>query len=410
MTGPVARHHEHATGTFSRTSGVVSPQERRSQCDTMSHLKGQWVLPLPTTVQFNAVLNPRRVVGISGVSSRSNLDVLSQGGRLPRKDTPMVRTDERVFALLTRTLQRFVAADAHITHVNSVPLRGGMSGAAVWRHAIQYQTDTTLKTATINLITKDAEHHEWHVLRHLQSQHLPNIPFADASDTPNDERVLLCLQDLGDQNRPSSLDPISETELVREARALATIHAAHFQQLPQLDWLPVMSPTYIHDMLFERTWRPTWEAAVGDARFATTFREAIPRVEAAAATIVNDMAMLLQETAQQTLIHADLNPSNVLVFDGQPYFMDWQTAMRGPCYIDLPHHHCTLTQAEHYRVALAAHGYVIPPQDFAERYRVAARYIGLRYMWWTLDYWREDPTQTRWVQHYLNLVTGDSIR
>jgi hypothetical protein len=38
---------------------------------------------------------------------------------------------------------------------------------------------------------------------------------------------------------------------------------------------------------------------------------------------------------------------------------------------------------------------------------LAARYIGLRYMWWTLDYWREDPTQTPWVQHYLDLVTGD---
>jgi hypothetical protein len=39
----------------------------------------------------------------------------------------------------------------------------------------------------------------------------------------------------------------------------------------------------------------------------------------------------------------------VLVDQGQPYFIDWQTAMRGPFYIDLPHHHSTLTQAEHYR-------------------------------------------------------------
>jgi len=60
--------------------------------------------------------------------------------------------------------------------------------------------------------------------------------------------------------------------------------------------------------------------------------------------------------------------------NGQPYFIDWQTAMRGPFYIDLPHHHCTLTQAEQYRQALASQGYVISRQDFAERYRVAARY------------------------------------
>ena len=25
----------------------------------------------------------------------------------------------------------------------------------------------------------------------------------------------------------------------------------------------------------------------------------------------------------------------------------------------------------------------------------------------TLEYWREDPTQTPWVQHYIRLVTGD---
>jgi thiamine kinase-like enzyme len=122
---------------------------------------------------------------------------------------------------------------------------------------------------------------------------------------------------------------------------------------------------------------------------------------------VPDMQALLDDPAAQTVIHADLNPSNVLMDHGQPYFIDWQTAMRGPFYIDLPHHHCTLAQAEHYRQALASHGHVIPRQDFAERYRVAARYIGFRYMWWTLDYWRDDPTQTLWVQHYLDLVTGE---
>ncbi|HET9222148.1 MAG TPA: phosphotransferase [Roseiflexaceae bacterium] len=129
--------------------------------------------------------------------------------------------------------------------------------------------------------------------------------------------------------------------------------------------------------------------------------------EAAAATIVEDMRALLNETESQTLIHADLNPSNVLVQGDRPYFVDWQTAMRGPLYVDLPHHHCTLTQAEHYRQAVAAHGYIMSRQDFAERYRVAARYIGFRYMWWTLEYWLTDQTQTAWVQHYINLVTGD---
>ena len=319
----------------------------------------------------------------------------------------MSTPDQSVVDLLSRTLQHFVAADASITQMTSVPLSGGMSGSAISRHTIQYAAAGG--SATISLITKDADHHEWRVLRHLQSQRQPNIPFAHAIDNTHGQRLLICLQDVGDQNRPSSLDPITETQLAREAAGLARIHTANFSQPARLDWLPSISPSYIHDMLFVRAWRPAWETAIADARFAAAFRDAIPRVEAAAATIVEDMRALLNEPASQTLIHADLNPSNVLVYDGQPYFIDWQTAMRGPFYIDLPHHHCTLIQAEQYRQALAAHGYAISRQDFAERYRVAARDIGCRYMWWTLEYWLEDQTQTRWVQHYIGLITGDGI-
>jgi thiamine kinase-like enzyme len=121
------------------------------------------------------------------------------------------------------------------------------------------------------------------------------------------------------------------------------------------------------------------------------------------------MSSLLHSPQAQTLIHADINPSNVLVQEGTPYFIDWQTAMWGPLYLDLPHHHCTLAQAELYRRALATQGFAIPRDVFAAHYRVAARYIGLHYMWWTLEYWLSDPTQTAWVQHYIGLVTGDGI-
>jgi hypothetical protein len=83
--------------------------------------------------------------------------------------------------------------------------------------------------------------------------------------------------------------------------------------------------------------------------------------------------------------------------------------MWGPLYLDLPHHHCTLAQAEHYRCALATRGNAVPSDIFDAHYRVAARYIGLRYMWWTLEYWLSDPTQTAWVEHYIGLVIGDGI-
>jgi Ser/Thr protein kinase RdoA (MazF antagonist) len=186
-------------------------------------------------------------------------------------------------------------------------------------------------------------------------------------------------------------------------------HAANFAQTTALAWLPRVDRGYLEQMLFQRTWRPAWQQALSSPAFVETFRSAIPWVEAAAATIVDDMASLLEDAQAQTLIHADINPSNVLVQDGTPYFIDWQAAMWGPLYLDLPHHHCTLAQAEHYRRALAACGYVIPADRFAAQYHVAARYIGLRYMWWTLEYWLSDPTQTAWVQHYIGLVTGDGI-
>jgi aminoglycoside phosphotransferase (APT) family kinase protein len=320
---------------------------------------------------------------------------------------PLDSTEPTPVNLLAHTLARFVAADAQITHIDGAPLGGGMSGAAVRRYTVSYSTGAG--AATTRLITKDADLHEWHVLRHLNAQQQPNIPFAYALDDARDGRILICMQDVGDSSRPTSLDPITEIELSREAAGLAAIHSANFQQRPHLGWLPQMTRSYVQEMLFQRAWRPAWEAALANPAFSAAFRDIIPRVEAAAATIVDDMDLLLQEPATQTLIHADLNPSNVLVDRGIPYIIDWQTAMWGPFYIDLPHHHCTLRQAEHYRQALAARGYPIAPGDFAKRYRVAARYIGFRYMWWTLEYWMTDQTQTQWVRHYTDLVTGAGI-
>jgi aminoglycoside phosphotransferase (APT) family kinase protein len=309
--------------------------------------------------------------------------------------------------LLTQTLARFVDPAARLTEVTALDVQSGMSGASVRRYTIRYTSGG--QDGTTSLVTKVATRNEWNVLRELNAQRQPNVPFAYALDEPEGDHLLLCMQDVGDVTRPTSLDPITELELEREAAGLASIHAANFERAATLAWLPKVDRDYLEEMLFQRTWRPAWEQAVASPTFVETFRSAIPRVEAAAATIVDDMASLLDDAQAQTLIHADINPSNVLVQQGTPYFIDWQTAMWGPLYLDLPHHHCTLTQAELYRCTLAAHGYVIPSDSFAAHYRVAARYIGLRYMWWTLEYWLSDPTQTAWVQHYIGLVTGDGI-
>jgi hypothetical protein len=161
--------------------------------------------------------------------------------------------------LLARTLTRFVAANAQITHVDCTILGGGMSGAAVRRYTVGYSTASAV--ATTRLITKDADLHEWRALRHLNGQQQPNIPFAYALDDNRDGCILICMQDVGDTSRPTSLDPITEIELSREAIGLAAIHSANFQRRADLDWLPRMTRTYVQEMLFQRAWRPAWEAA-----------------------------------------------------------------------------------------------------------------------------------------------------
>jgi len=315
--------------------------------------------------------------------------------------------DSMLFALLAHTLRRWIDPAAQLNEVTSADIQRGMSGAPVRRHRISYTSGGQDRAAS--LVTKIATRHEWDTLRELNVQQQPNVPFADALDESGGDHLLVCMQDVGDRRRPTSLEPITELELEREAAGLACIHAENFERAATLVWLPRVDRDYLEDMLFGRTWRPAWEQALANPAFVETFQSAIPRVEAAAATIVDDMVSLLDDVQALTLIHADINPSNVLVQQGRPYFIDWQTTMWGPFYLDLPHHHCTLAQAELYRRALSARGYAIPQDAFAARYGVAARYIGLRYMWWTLEYWLSDPTQTAWVQHYIGLVTGDGI-
>jgi aminoglycoside phosphotransferase (APT) family kinase protein len=310
-------------------------------------------------------------------------------------------------ALLAQTLTRRIDPAAQLTQVTSADIQPGMSGASVRRHRISYTSGG--QDAAASLVTKVATRHEWDTLRYLNAQQQPNVPFAYALDESGGDHLLVCMQDVGDTRRPTSLEAITDLELEREAAGLASIHAANFERAATLAWLPTVDRDYLEEMLFQRTWRPAWKQALANPAFVETFRNAIPRVEAAAVTIVDDMVSLLDDAQAQTLIHADINPSNVLVQRGTPYFIDWQTARWGPLYLDLPHHHCTLVQAELYRRALAARGFAIPRDTFAARYRVAARYIGLRYMWWTLEYWLSDPTQTAWVQHYIGLVTGDGI-
>jgi thiamine kinase-like enzyme len=230
------------------------------------------------------------------------------------------------------------------------------------------------------------------------------VPFAHTLDLTSDTPALLCQQDVGDTCRPTSLDPITDDELRREAEGLAAIHAANLGHSGALGWLPRTDRAYFRDFVLNRCWRPYWKKALENRSFVEQFRRRIAAVEQAAESMVEEMAALAGEAYPLTLVHTDINPSNLLVHHGRPYIIDWQVPHYGTPYLDLPHHFCTLRQAEFYRRALADRGIRIAAADFAERYRAARRCIGFRYLWWTLEEWQPEPPRIAWVTHYLNLI------
>jgi hypothetical protein len=111
--------------------------------------------------------------------------------------------------------------------VIALDIQPGMSGASVRRYRISYTSG--LQDAAASLVTKVATRHEWNALRYLNAQQQPNVPFVSTLDESDDDHLLVCMQDVGDTRRPTSLEPITDRELEREAAGLASIHATNFE-------------------------------------------------------------------------------------------------------------------------------------------------------------------------------------
>jgi len=310
---------------------------------------------------------------------------------------------EDAHRLLQATIWGHSAPHARVVAVEPRPIGAGMSGAPIRRYHVIVDPPS-LAPDGLSLVIKEAGLVERRVLALLQTQGQPNVPFSYNADLTTDGPALVCLQDLGDHHRPSSLDPITAEELGREAHGLARIHHANRGHTDALAWLPRADRAYVARNIMDIFWKPAWDAVRADPAFVRQFGSYIDSVEAAAAQIAGALEALYDDEATRTLIHADLNPSNVLLHAGVPYFIDWQAACYGSFYLDLPHHLHTLDRAELYRAARVALGDAIPANEFAARFHIAAQYIGLRYMWWTLAAWRDDHTATTWVYHYLNMV------
>ena len=313
--------------------------------------------------------------------------------------------DTGLCSLLQATIREHVSPLAQVRSVEPLPVARGMSGVSVRRYQLAL-TGAADDRRLVRLVVKDAALVERRVLALLQVRGPLSVPFSHTFDLETDAAAPLCLEDLGDRRRPHSRMPIAPALLQAEAAALAAIHQANRGHTATLGWLPRADRAYFVEQIERRYWRPHWERALADADFQRAFGAYLRPVEAAAARAPAEVAELCDEGDAITVIHGDINPSNVLLVDDRPFFIDWQAACSGAFYLDLPHHFCTLEQAEVYRGALASLGWQVPRADFAERYRAAARYIGLRYLWWTLEAWREDRAEAPWVLHYLHMIVG----
>jgi len=311
--------------------------------------------------------------------------------------------DAYLLDLLRATVRRYYSPTAQIQHIALCTIGVGLSGATVRRYRIVLE-EPQHGTSEIELVTKVASLVERRVFALLNAQGQPNVPFSYTLDLQTDAPALLCMDDVGDTYRPTSREPITPEFLQREAQGIAAIHHANFVNPTALTWLPRADRRYFATNLQQRFWRPAWEKALAQPDFVQRFAPYLQQVAVAAERSPTEMAFLCQDDTLRTLIHTDINPSNVLVKNGLPFLIDWHAARRGSVFVDVPHHFCTLAQAEYYRVALADLGREIPVDRFVQGYRVAARYTGLRYLWWTLDAWRADHTEEPWMLHYLHMI------
>jgi hypothetical protein len=308
--------------------------------------------------------------------------------------------------LLQATIERFVAPRGSITHVESLPIAAGLSGDVLERFEVVARVDDApVSEVTTRLVVKHASLIERRTLAHLQLQEGGgHVPFNYAKDLVSDQPCLVCMQDLGDQNRPYSLDPITPELQRAEADAWAGIHVANFGRRSDLDWLPLANRAHFDEMIERRFFRPNWERAKTDPAFVARFGDHIDEVEHVAARIVDDMVAIHDEASSLTLVHTDVNPGNVRLLNGKPYVIDWGTARYGSFYIDVPHHFDTVERGLIHHAALARRGTAIAEWDYVDRFRIAARYTGLRYIWWTLDGWQTDRSLDAWVDHYLRMI------
>lgn len=302
--------------------------------------------------------------------------------------------------LIQKTVKQFFSETATVLDIESTPLNLGYQAVNLSRHKVLIETQS--EQEYISLITKMANRTERRVTCRLFEQKA-NVPYSRTHDIDSDDRTLICFQDVDYKTHYQSLDIAMLQQ--KEIHTLAYIHSRNHGLYEELSWLPRVKRDYIEKIIYG-IWKPAWEEAKQNEQFMETFGTYISKVEAVSGSIADELEVVMNDEATHTLIHNDLNPGNVLVHNNdEVMFIDWEEARYGTLFLDIPMRF-DLPQAREYRRVLASLGWELPTEGFEQKYRVASRYLGLRYMTWNLGAWLRDSSAKDELQKYLDKVTS----
>jgi aminoglycoside phosphotransferase (APT) family kinase protein len=247
------------------------------------------------------------------------------------------------------------------------------------------------------LVTKSASLLERRVLSLLSGQGCA-VPPVIVPNVTEDERMPVYMPFL-EPRPPLDLGHPDSRLTYSIADGLAGIHAANRKQPPA--WIPRTSDDFL-GRLWLHAWREQWEANLNQPEFAAEFGKYTPRLEAAMDRFIQTLKDLTAEGETLTVLNVDLIPDHIRLWRGAARFIDWEQSSYGSLYLDLPNHF-TVETALVYRDALARHGYSIPELEFQERYHEIGRYMGLRYLGYSLWRWAQggaERRQGRWFLYY----------
>lgn len=271
----------------------------------------------------------------------------------------------------------------------------GYSGSQISYFTVRSK-DTQGNVHQESLVTKAASLLERRVL-HLLCEQGCAVPPVIIPDVTRDERVHIYMPFLDD--RPTFFTGYSHPLTSSMADGLAGIHAAN-RQRPQ-DWLPPVGDNYL-DQLWLRAWREKWETNLSDPEFAAEFGPYTPQLEAAMERFIRTLDALTAEGTSLTLLNVDLIPDHIRLWRDQVRFIDWEQCAYGSLYLDLVNPF-TVENVLAYRDALDRHGHSIPVPEFLERFHEVGRYMGLRYLGYSLWQWEQGGAERqrgRWFLYY----------